>query len=232
MVISTDRNVVLHARNVRRAFVDSNDTRLPILKGVDLIVTRGERVAIMGASGCGKTTLLQILGGLAQADDGEITLDGVALNKASAPQLDRVRNQSLGFVYQFHHLLPEFDARENVAMPLLIGGRNKPQALQDADRLLQRVGLTDRARHRPAQLSGGERQRVAIARAMVHSPAVVLADEPTGNLDEGTGFEVLSALLELNDTRDTSLVLVTHDPQVAQRMDRVLVLADGVLKPS
>lgn len=206
------------------------DAFLEVLSGVDLTIVPGERLAIIGASGSGKTTLLQIMGGLDEPTSGQISVGGHALAKTSEAEKGRLRNRYLGFVYQFHHLLPEFSAAENVAMPLLIRGVRRSEALAQARELLGRVGLAERLRHKPGELSGGERQRAAVARALVNRPALVLADEPTGNLDAGNGEQVLKLMLELNHELGTSLVIVTHDHGIAARMDRILVLEEGRLR--
>jgi len=222
-------HTVLQCRGVTRRFREG-DSVLEVLSGVDLEVRAAERVAIIGASGSGKTTLLQIMGGLDDPDDGEVLVDGQPMHGGTDVSKGDLRNRYIGFVYQFHHLLPEFSAAENVAMPLLIRRVAKPEALEKAAHLLGRVGLGERLTHKPGELSGGERQRAAVARALITRPQLVLADEPTGNLDAGNGEHVLSLMLELNDELRTSLVIVTHDHSIAERMDRILVLEDGKLR--
>ena len=201
-----------------------------VLRSVELSVARGERVAIIGASGSGKSTLLHLLAGLELATQGRVSVDGQDLSKLSDKARGLLRNQCMGFVYQFHHLLPEFSAVENVAMPLLIRGESQDTAYAQARKLLSTIGLGERLEHRPVELSGGERQRCAIARALITEPSVVLADEPTGNLDEGTADAVFEMLLELNQRVGTALVMVTHDSRLAARMDKVYRLEAGVLK--
>ena len=220
---------VLECRGVVRRF-EEGDSVLEVLKGVDISVAPAERVAIIGTSGSGKTTLLQIMGGLDDPNDGEVLVDGQSMHGSDEKAKGDLRNRYIGFVYQFHHLLPEFTAEENVAMPLLIRRETKPHALAEARELLGRVGLGERLTHKPGELSGGERQRAAVARALITRPQLVLADEPTGNLDAGNGEHVLSLMLELNRELRTSLVIVTHDHSIADRMDRVLVLEGGRLR--
>ena len=222
---------VLECRNVVREFREGDST-LRVLRGANLVVQPAERLAIIGASGSGKTTLLQIMGGLDEATSGEVFVHGEPMHGTSEAAKGVLRNQYIGFVYQFHHLLPEFTAEENVAMPLLIRREGKPEALDKARALLDRVGLGERLTHKPGELSGGERQRAAVARALITQPQLVLADEPTGNLDSGNGEHVLGLMLELNQELRTSLVIVTHDHGIAERMDRVIVLEDGVLRDS
>jgi len=221
---------VLACEDVHKEFRDA-DRRLKVLRGIELHVATGETLAIVGASGSGKTTLLQILGGLDLPTTGHVRIGGRRIDELSETGRGLLRNEALGFVYQFHHLLPEFSALENVAMPLLVRRVAVAEAERQAGQLLERVGLRERLSHRPAQLSGGERQRAAVARALVTRPQVVLADEPTGNLDGANARAVFELMLELNRELGTSLVLVTHAPEIAARMQRRLLLEDGVLKP-
>jgi lipoprotein-releasing system ATP-binding protein len=206
------------------------DSMLEVLSGIDLNVAPAERLAIIGTSGSGKTTLLQIMGGLDEPTSGEVIVGGKSIAHTSEIEKSALRNRYIGFVYQFHHLLPEFTAQENVAMPLLIRRLGKEEAMSSAAELLGRVGLAERLGHKPGELSGGERQRAAVARALITKPALVLADEPTGNLDAGNGAHVLGLMLELNQELETSLVIVTHDHSIANQMDRVVVLEDGKLR--
>jgi lipoprotein-releasing system ATP-binding protein len=230
-VAAGGHDAVLVCRDVVRRFSEGR-TVLEVLGGVNLEVRPAERVAIIGSSGSGKSTLLQILGGLDEPTAGDVIVGGQTMAHTSEIEKGLLRNKYLGFVYQFHHLLPEFSAEENVAMPLMIRRLNKAESLARARRLLERVGLGERLHHKPGELSGGERQRAAVARALIAEPKLVLADEPTGNLDAGNGEQVLNLMLELNRELQTSLVVVTHDHAIAARMDRILTLANGRLSES
>ena len=221
--------VVLKAADLHKSYAEG-DLSVTVLSGISLNVEAAERVAIIGSSGSGKSTLLHLLGGLDQPDKGSVEVGGDDIASLKERDRSRMRNQRLGFVYQFHHLLSEFSAVENVAMPLVIGGTPAREAEAKAAELLTRVGLEDRLRHKPGELSGGERQRAAIARALVNRPACLLADEPTGNLDRRVAEDVFNLMLEMNQEVGTALVVVTHDLNLAERMDRVLELVDGRLK--
>ncbi|MFP8966071.1 lipoprotein-releasing ABC transporter ATP-binding protein LolD [Pokkaliibacter sp. CJK22405] len=222
--------VVLEAKNLCKSYIEG-PRKLQILDHINFQIQAGESIAIIGSSGSGKSTLLNMLGGLDTADEGEVLLKGRSYQGMKEVERGRWRNQNLGVVYQFHHLLAEFTAIENVMMPLLIGKRSKSEARDKALALLDRVGLAPRGDHKPSELSGGERQRVAIARALVTEPACVLMDEPTGNLDRHTAESVQNLILELNQTLKTACVVVTHDPQLADRLHRQFHLVDGVLSP-
>lgn len=219
--------MIIEATDLRKSF-----GTLEVLKGIDFTADKGEVVAITGASGAGKTTLLEILGTLSSPDSGSLMIDGTDVLSLSGNALTSFRGRRIGFVFQFHHLLPEFSSEENVMIPALIAGKGTREARQTAHELLERVGLKDRLGHKPSQLSGGEQQRVAIARALVNSPAVLFADEPTGNLDSRTKEEIHSLFFDLRASLDQTIVIVTHDPQLAALCDRALVMKDGQFEPS
>ncbi len=224
-------DLILKAEGLKKTYT-SGPQAVTVWEGVDLEVHAGDSVAIVGASGSGKTSLLNVLGGLDTVDAGEVQICGQKLSALSEQQVTQLRNQDVGFVYQFHHLLPEFSALENVMMPLLLGGMSRQQAKVQASESLARLKLKERIDHKPAELSGGERQRTAIARALVTRPKLVMMDEPTGNLDQGTAAEVEALMAELRTEDDTAFITVTHDQSLAKRMNRVYVLTDGRLQLS
>jgi lipoprotein-releasing system ATP-binding protein len=226
----SEREPVLSCRSLRKTY--EGPQPVPVLLGVDLDIQPGERIAVMGRSGSGKSTLLHLLGGLDAPTSGSVFVQGRALSEMSESQRGETRNRTLGFVYQFHHLLAEFSAVENVAMPLLIRRTDRESALDKAKSVLEQVGLGKRLEHQPGELSGGERQRCAFARAMVTEPACILADEPTGNLDSHTADEVFEAMLRLSAEHGTAFVIVTHDPDLAARAERRFELAEGLLRNS
>lgn len=222
-------SVVLQAEGLRKTYT-SGPQSVTVWQDVELTVQAGETLAIVGASGSGKTTLLNALGGLDTLDDGKVWLAGESVHELNEAARTRLRNRDIGFVYQFHHLLPEFSALENVMLPLLLGGQKRSDSEERAAALLERLGLAGRVHHKPAELSGGERQRTAIARALVNQPKLVLMDEPTGNLDQNTAAQVEEAMLELTHSVETAFVVVTHDPVLARRMDRVMELKNQTLE--
>lgn len=219
--------VVIECRNLGKIYLDAGEP-VKVLTRVDFQLAAGESAAIVGVSGAGKSTLLHLLGGLDQPSEGEVLIKGVELSRMGAKKVSQLRNRTLGFVYQFHHLLPEFTALENVAMPMLIGRQGRSEANAKALELLSGLGLRERSQHKPAELSGGERQRVAIARAMANQPACILADEPTGNLDQQTANQVFEFLLSATREKNITLLVVTHDRNLASRMDRMFVLDHGL----
>lgn len=222
--------LVIECRDVTKSYDDGKKSRIEVLKGINMSIASGESVAIVGASGAGKTTLLQILGGLDQPTDGTLRIAGRDLQAMNEKERGVFRNHTLGFIYQFHHLLPEFSALENVALPLRIRGLKPSDAMAEAAEIIKQVGLTSRQDLRIGALSGGERQRIAIARALVTKPRCVLADEPTGNLDEETAWQVFNVMMSLNESFNTSLIMVTHNRTLARAHDRVLCLAHGQLE--
>tara|TARA_B100001250_G_scaffold394141_1_gene397680 strand:- start:27429 stop:28130 length:702 start_codon:yes stop_codon:yes gene_type:complete len=224
-----NKKIFLQTIDLKRSFSEVGQS-IEILKGINLEIFSGDRVAIIGSSGSGKTTLLQLLGGLDKPSSGKILIGEEDINLLGVGELSKFRNTSIGFVYQFHHLLPEFTAAENVAMPLLIRGIAYNLALSDASDLLSKAGLSSRLNHKPNELSGGERQRVAVVRALITKPLVVLADEPTGNLDSKTSSKVFDLMMELNLIFNTSLIVVTHDKKIADKMEKVFELKNGTLK--
>jgi lipoprotein-releasing system ATP-binding protein len=229
---SNGEPIVLEAVNLSKSFQEGGGSILEVLKEVNLTIRAGEKVAIVGASGSGKSTLLHLLGGLDKPTSGQVYVHEKDIAKLRETDRCRLRNRNLGFIYQFHHLLPEFTAQENVAMPSLVRGTRPSQALNQARLLLEKVGMIRRLDHKPAELSGGERQRAAIARAIINEPRCICADEPTGNLDRATAEQVMQVMLRLNKEYGTSLVVVTHDMTLAQKMDKIYTIENGHLAPT
>ena len=221
-------NILIAAQNIRKSFNDG-DLSVDVLKGIEFSIQKNQSIAIIGASGSGKSTLLHLLAGLDVPDSGNIFINKKSINELNNEERGQLRNECLGFIYQFHHLLPEFTAKENVAMPLLIRRCTKRTAYEKAEDILSEVGLSERMMHKPGELSGGERQRTAIARALVTNPSCILADEPTGNLDEKSANEVFELILELNRNHNSSLIMVTHNVELSKRADKICELRDGVL---
>lgn len=227
--MSNSEEVIVSAQSLKKSYTQGA-TQVEVLKGLDFTVNKGEQVAIVGSSGSGKSTLLHLLGGLDTPTSGTLSVGGQDIAALGPKKRGQLRNKMMGFIYQFHHLLPEFSAVENVSMPLLIGGTSANAAHEKAAKMLERVGLDARLNHKPGELSGGERQRAAIARALVTHPKIVLGDEPTGNLDEKTADKVYHLMLELNQELGTSFLVVTHDMRLARRMDRIMLLTSGSLR--
>ena len=219
---------VLSCNKIQKIYRDNNRD-IEVLSDISLNIMKGERITIMGSSGSGKTTLLQVMGGLDTVTSGSIEIHGESINKANENQKSDIRNRFLGFIYQFHHLLHEFTAQENVAMPLLIRGKGKESSMIESASILEKVGLSKRLDHRPSEMSGGERQRAAVARALITKPSLILADEPTGNLDRGNGNQVMDLMLNIQKEIQSSIVIVTHDLSIAKTADRILELRDGLL---
>lgn len=222
-------HIVLEADNVSKRYAEGGGGDLTILNGINLAIRSGEKIAIVGASGCGKSTLLHLLGGLDEPSSGHVLIDNQDFAEMSETERCRIRNRNLGFIYQFHHLLPEFTALENVAMPMYIRGSSTRKAMERARLLLEKVGMIGRLHHKPSELSGGERQRTAIARALCAEPKCILADEPTGNLDPATAEQVVDVIFKLNRDFHTSLVIVTHDRKLAEKMDSIYTIENGHL---
>ena len=223
-----NKTTILECRQLTKRY-RQGPLDVEVLKGVNLSINKGERIAIMGASGSGKSTLLHLLGGLEKPSNGQVVLDTIDINKLNSSRLASLRNRALGFIYQSHHLLGEFTVLENVAMPQLIAGKSVREARHNAEELIKRVGLGHRLEHKPGELSGGERQRAAVARALINKPALVMADEPTGNLDSKTAHQVYELMMELNVELNVSFLVVTHDHELASRIGKVLHMEDGVL---